>query len=519
MPLLELDSSSSSSGSETESSEPESTDSSEDEGQRTSKIKMPGESLDKIKKPSSAAKSKSSPKLETESPVNVESPQKEQPRKSSLTKEPPSLNKMLRKPSLTKNTLPNRQEPSKKSTPGLPVINDRIKFMKMFEQLQHEKLEPTGYIPGRLVQELEDAVNKGTINDFGRKLVGMKSLNPDAGKFTISEEVNGKLGDSALCKAASVRVDKGGPSLITSLVHIAGADTHQTNYSGNTALHIAAEAGIPGNVATLLSYKSPINVRNNKKETALLLAVRRATKFEKLYHKNMNSSVLAIEFKMQWSDAFRCVEMLLSAGGNIDKMTLQAAETSSAADLLYLYHYTVIENVYKFVKSTLGKANLTVHDRLLYSATIVPRDQNIFEFTLDPVEFLRPGMFLTLFAVHGRHEGFSSDFEKLQDLRLSGNPCLLSEAKWLSHSPDLYPKKPSILSLEGFPSWSLMVRVHLCYLFVKINKGPFEPGKDLEKYKERVENQHFVTFLNYTPFRENRYTLSIVPDGAIHLSV
>jgi len=87
----------------------------------------------------------------------------------------------------------------------------------------------------------------------------------------------------------------------------------------------------------------------------------------------------------------------------------------------------------------------------------------------------------------------------------------LSEAKWLSHSPDLYPKKPSILSLEGFPSWSLMVRVHLCYLFVKINKGPFEPGKDLEKYEERVENQHFVTFLNYTPFRENRYTLSIVP--------
>jgi len=368
--------------------------------------------------------------------------------------------------------------------------------MKMFEQLQHEKLEPTGYIPGRLVQELEDAVTNATINDFGRKLVGMKSLNPD-GKFTISEEVNGKLGDSALCKAASVRVDKGGPSLITSLVHIAGADTHQTNPSGNTALHIAAEAGIPGNVATLLSYKSPINVRNNKKETALLLAVRRATKFEKLYHKNMNSSVLAVEFKMQWSDAFRCVEMLLSAGGNIDKMTLQAAETSSAADLLYLYHYTVIENVYKFVKSTLGKANLTVHDRLLYSATIVPRDQNIFEFTIDPVEFLRPGMFLTLFAVHGRHDGFSCDFEKLQDLRLSGNPSLLSEAKWHAHSADHFTKKPSILALEGFPSWSLM--------------GPFEPGKDLDKYEERVENQHFITFLNYTPFRENRYTLSIVP--------
>ena len=283
MPLLES-SSSSSSGSETESSEPESTDSSEDEVQRTSKIKMPGESLDKIKKPSTATKSKSSPKPETDLSVSVESPQKEQPRKSSLTKEPPSLNKLLRKTSLTKNTLPNRTEPPKKSTPTLPVISDRIKFMKMFEQLQHVNLGTTGYIPGRLVQELEDAVNNGTINDFARKLVGVKYLNGD-GKFTISEEVNGKLGDSALCKAASVRVDKGGPSLITSLVHIAGADTHQTNPSGNTALHIAAEAGIPGNVATLLSYKSPINVRNNKKETALLLAVRRATKFEKLYHK------------------------------------------------------------------------------------------------------------------------------------------------------------------------------------------------------------------------------------------
>ena len=284
MPLLESSSSSSSGSEETESSEPESTDSSEDDAtQRASKIKMPGESLDKIKKASSAA----APKRETEQLQSVhsqlESPQKEQARKSSLTsaKEPASLNKMARKTSLSKNSLSNRPE---KTASALPVINDRIKFMKMFEQLQHEKLEPTGYIPGRLVQELEDAVTNGTINDFGRKLVGMKSLNPD-GKFTISEEVNGKLGDSALCKAASVRVDKGGPSLITSLVHIAGADTHQTNPSGNTALHIAAEAGIPGNVATLLSYKSPINVRNNKKETALLLAVRRATKFEKLYHK------------------------------------------------------------------------------------------------------------------------------------------------------------------------------------------------------------------------------------------
>jgi len=57
----------------------------------------------------------------------------------------------------------------------------------------------------------------------------------------------------------------------------------------------------------------------------------------------MNSSVLAVEFKMQWSDAFRCVEMLLSAGGNVDKMTLQAAETSSAADLCYLYHCRVLK--------------------------------------------------------------------------------------------------------------------------------------------------------------------------------
>ncbi|CAG5096078.1 Oidioi.mRNA.OKI2018_I69.XSR.g14465.t1.cds [Oikopleura dioica] len=490
MPILMPDSSSSSSGSDTESSEPpSSSDSSEDEGPRVSKIKMPGESLDKVKKPSNAARLKTPSKPDPPMPPpKAKSPQREQPRKASLTKEPPQLNSNLKAP-LKKSQTTSKPEPAKKT---VPVISERIKFYKTVEQIGHDKLEPTGYIPGQLIQEIEQAVSKGCngVNEFARKLVGMKTMGHE-GKFIISDEVNGKLGESALCRAASIRVAKGGPSLITSLVQIAGADTHQTNSSGNTALHVAAENGIPGNVATLLSFKAPINTRNNKKESALLLAVKRATKFEKLYLKMTDMK----DFKNEWNDAFRCVEMLLSAGAAIDKHIMDAAETSSAADLLCLYHYTIVENVYMFAKKTLGKANLTVHDKLLYSTTIVPRDQNVFEFTIEPVEFLRPFMFLTLFAVHGKFEGFSSDLEKLKDMRLSGNPCLVRDARW--HQPDNHSKKFKIISLDGFPSYSV--------------SGPFEPGKDIDKYEDCVDDEHFITFLSYTPYRENKYTLSIAP--------
>lgn len=72
---------------------------------------------------------------------------------------------------------------------------------------------------------------------------------------------------------AKVTVANGGPALINALCGIAGADPNQKLLStGNTALHVAAEAGIPANVQNLLAHLSQVNWRNNKAETALLLA-------------------------------------------------------------------------------------------------------------------------------------------------------------------------------------------------------------------------------------------------------
>ena len=80
--------------------------------------------------------------------------------------------------------------------------------------------------------------------------------------------------------------------------------------------------------------------------------------------------------------------------------------------------------VYTFLKKIMGPVSLHVHDKCLYSATVVPRDQNMVEIVLPPVESFRPDFFLTLFAVHADFQGYGQDLSKLKETRLTGNPCM-----------------------------------------------------------------------------------------------
>ena len=66
----------------------------------------------------------------------------------------------------------------------------------------------------------------------------------------------------------------------------------------------------------------------------------------------------------------------------------------------------------------------------IFQANCVPGDQNILEIVLPKIENLRPNMFIILFAVHGEHDGYGADLSKLKNLRLSGNPCYLTDVIW-----------------------------------------------------------------------------------------
>jgi len=60
--------------------------------------------------------------------------------------------------------------------------------------------------------------------------------------------------------------------MINALCGIGGADPNQLLANLNTALHVAADAGIPANVQNLLAHLSQVNWRNSEGKTALLLA-------------------------------------------------------------------------------------------------------------------------------------------------------------------------------------------------------------------------------------------------------
>ena len=103
----------------------------------------------------------------------------------------------------------------------------------------------------------------------------------------------------------------------------------------------------------------------------------------------------------------------------------------------------------------------------IFQLNCVPSDQNMVELVLPEMENFPPNVFLILFAVHGEHGGFGMDFNRVNNMRLSGNPCLIEEVIW--HKPRIANQKEEFTSLDGLQSVARL--------------GPYEPGKLLEKYK------------------------------------
>jgi len=111
-------------------------------------------------------------------------------------------------------------------------------------------------------------------------------------------------------------------------------------------------------------------------------------------------------------------------GANICEEVLKVAAQYEVADIVHFYYNTINTEIFTYIKKFMGKISFQVHDKCLFSATVVPRDQNMVEIVIPPVDIYRPGVFLTLFAAHGDYLGYGPDFQiASRNLRLHGNPC------------------------------------------------------------------------------------------------
>lgn len=501
--------SSNSDSSSDQSDEDNTSDSSDDDKQP--KIKPSGESLAKFGKKKGPLKSppgKNKIRKNSTASENIKSPEKSQ-RRDSITSEKrrESISSNLSNPFEESTAVKARREsfsktnPLKHKTPNQPKptrevtkVEDlkwAIKTMtkKDFVSLMkiNEKPSTIGCTPGQLMAEMDHATSKQDIGFLTRRLVGCSYIKDD-GSVYIPDEINGKKYESALVKAAQKPAKDGGPALINALCGVGGADPNQKSTKENTALHEAALGGHTGNVAALLGYHSQINWKNSDDKTALHLAVTLAKKWEKF-------SKMGEEFKDNCDNAYACVELLLAAGADPTPDILHEAEQAEVADILHWYEYIIKTEVYNFIKRSMGKISLDVHDKLLASVNCVPADQNMIEIVIPEIENFPPNVFLIMFAVHGEHEGFGMDFNRLKNLRLSGNPCLIEEVIW--HKPRIGSQKEMFTSLDGLQSVA--------------RKGPFEPGKGIEQYGFHTFDSHYITLLEYVPYRKNKYTLSMVP--------
>ena len=119
-------------------------------------------------------------------------------------------------------------------------------------------------------------------------------------------------------------------------------------------------------MSALLGFKAPVNWRNGNNVTALHLAVELAAKWEKFA-----KSSGAEEFRQNYDNAYSCVELLLAAGADIYPEIVQQAGTTEVADLIHHYDMTINNEVYNFIKRSMGKCSLNVHNQLLSAVSII----------------------------------------------------------------------------------------------------------------------------------------------------
>ena len=154
--------------------------------------------------------------------------------------------KSARRDSLTSKSIPKRPQAEREVT-KVDDLKWSIKTLSKKDFLASMRVQerpgPIGWQLGQLARAVDKAVADKDIESLSRKLVGCCYIK-DGAPISIPDEINGKNRDSALCAAAKVRAEDGGPALINALCGIGGADPAQrTTKNENTALHIAAEQG------------------------------------------------------------------------------------------------------------------------------------------------------------------------------------------------------------------------------------------------------------------------------------
>ena len=126
-----------------------------------------------------------------------------------------------------------------------------------------------------------------------------------------------------------------------------------------------------------------------------------ATKWEKF------AKTGAEEFRQNYDNAYSCVELLLSAGADIYPEILQQAGTTEVADLIHHYDMTINNEVYNFIKRSMGKCSLNVHNQLLSAVSILRPGVSNF---LDMVVFSNH-LFCVKFCLY-----FPANYHSIEDI-------------------------------------------------------------------------------------------------------
>ena len=124
----------------------------------------------------------------------------------------------------------------------------------------------------------------------------------------------------------------------------------------------------------MIGYHSQINWKNAEDKTALHLAVSLAKKWERISKNSPQNQ----EFRENCDNSYACVELLLAAGADPTREILEEAEFSEVADILNWYDITLRNEVYNFIKRSMGKISLDVPDKLIASVSFYYPRRRIF---------------------------------------------------------------------------------------------------------------------------------------------
>ena len=86
------------------------------------------------------------------------------------------------------------------------------------------------------------------------------------------------------------------------------------------------------------------------------------------------------EIRRNYDDAYACVELLLSSGADIYPEIIQSAGQSEVADIIHHYDITAKSEIYNFIKRSMGKCSLNVHNQLVAAVRFISFSFQIHRF-------------------------------------------------------------------------------------------------------------------------------------------